>query len=141
MSDQPRLADTMRRGLELSPEFRKGLERHMDVEEEVLFPAFERLAGGSGDGPIRVMRLEHAELRRLMAQVADALARGAEGGQLTPLAVLTARIYAHNGKEERILYPATDRVVADGAREALVRRLEGFLLRVAAANGRGAYSR
>lgn len=104
-------------------EFREGLERHIAAEEEVLFPAFEALTGGAGGGPTRVMRSEHGELRKLMDEIAAGLEGGAEG-HTTPLAALTARIYAHNGKEERILYPALDRVARDaGTLEALVDRI------------------
>jgi hypothetical protein len=59
-----------------------------------------------------------------MAEVTDSLARGGEEGHVTPLAALTARIYAHNGKEERILYPAADRAIGDATLEELVRRLQ-----------------
>jgi hemerythrin-like domain-containing protein len=103
--------------------FRDGLERHIAVEEEVLFPCFESLTGAAG-GPTQVMRMEHGELRQLMAEVAASLARGADEERATPLAALTARIYAHNGKEERILYPAVDRAARDaGALDSLVARV------------------
>jgi iron-sulfur cluster repair protein YtfE (RIC family) len=105
-------------------EFREGLERHIAAEEEVLFPAFEALTGAAGGGPTHVMRSEHGELRRLMAEVASGLEGGGGEGHTTPLAALTARIYAHNGKEERILYPALDRAAGEaGALQALVDRL------------------
>ncbi len=105
-------------------EFRDGLEHHIAAEEEVLFPAFETLTGGAGGGPTHVMRLEHAEIRRLMAEVASNLERGdGERHATTPLAALTARIYAHNGKEERILYPAIEQAAREAdALEALLRR-------------------
>lgn len=105
--------------------FRDGLERHIVVEEEILFPPFERLTGTAQGGPTHVMRTEHAELRRLMAEIAATLVRGGGEGPSTPLAALTARIYAHNGKEERILYPAMDRL--GGAQfelDEVARRLE-----------------
>jgi quercetin dioxygenase-like cupin family protein/hemerythrin-like domain-containing protein len=103
--------------------FRRGLERHIEAEEEVLFPALE--AAGSGAArPIAVMRAEHAEIRRLMADVAACLERAGGERFVMPLAALTARIYAHNGKEERVLYPTADRMPAvSGVREALARRL------------------
>jgi hemerythrin-like domain-containing protein len=105
-------------------EFRGGLERHIAVEEEVLFPPFEQATGTAQAGPTRVMRAEHAELRRLMAEITATLARNGGEGPTTPLAALTARIYAHNGKEERILYPAMDRLGADRFDQAeLARRL------------------
>ena len=103
-------------------EFRDGLERHIAVEEEILFPAFEALAGGAARGPLHVMRMEHGEIRTLMAEIAAALEGGAEA-RATPLAALTARLYAHNGKEERILYPAIDKAAREAhALEALLHR-------------------
>jgi iron-sulfur cluster repair protein YtfE (RIC family) len=109
-------------------EFREGLERHIALEEEILFPAFEASTGASGAGPTHVMRGEHSELRRLMAEIAGALERGGDEGRTTPLAALTARIYAHNGKEERILYPAMDRAaVGVDALEAWVDRVRARL--------------
>jgi iron-sulfur cluster repair protein YtfE (RIC family) len=104
--------------------FRDGLERHIVAEEQVLFPAFESLTGVT-DGPTRVMRAEHAELRKLLDEIAARVAHGGAGGLATPLASLTALLYAHNGKEERILYPATDRAAsAAGTLAALVGRIE-----------------
>jgi len=108
--------------------FRDGLERHIAVEEEILFPAFETFTGGAGRGPTEVMRSEHAELRRLMAEVAASFERGDGEGYATPLAALTARIYAHNGKEERILYPAIEHAAREaGALEELLRRTRSAL--------------
>jgi hemerythrin-like domain-containing protein len=104
-------------------EFRDGLEHHIAAEEEVLFPAFETFTRGAGNGPSYVMRMEHAEIRRLMAEVASSLERGDGERHATPLAALTARIYAHNGKEERILYPAIEQAAREAnALEALLRR-------------------
>ncbi len=108
-------------------EFRDGLEHHIAAEEEILFPVFESLTGNAAGGPTRVMRLEHAEIRRLMAEVVSNLERGGGEGHTTPLAALTARVYAHNGKEERILYPAADRVARDTlALKQLMRRLQAL---------------
>ena len=104
-------------------EFRVGLDHHIAAEESVLFPAFDKFTGGGGGGLTRVMRVEHAEIRRLMAEVASNLELGDEERHATPLAALTARIYAHNGKEERMLYPAIERTAREAdALEALLRR-------------------
>jgi hemerythrin-like domain-containing protein len=115
------------RGFARFSEFRDGLERHIAAEEEVLFPMFEALTGGAGGGPTHVMRLEHREIRRLMGEIASELERHGGDGHTTPLAALTARIYAHNGKEERILYPAMDQAARDAdALEALLRRIRAL---------------
>jgi iron-sulfur cluster repair protein YtfE (RIC family) len=104
-------------------EFRDGLEHHIAAEEEILFPAFETFTSGAGGGPTHAMRMEHVEIRRLMAEVASNLERGDGERHTTPLAALTARIYAHNGKEERILYPAIEQAAREAdALEALLRR-------------------
>ena len=114
------------RAAERFSEFRAGLDHHIDAEEKVLFPAFEASTGTGAGGPTQVMRLEHIELRKLMAAVAGGLALDGAGVS-TPMAALTARIYAHNGKEERILYPAADRAAGDAsARRALVRELQSL---------------
>ena len=85
---------------------------------------FESLTVSAGGGPTHVMRVEHSELRRLMAEIVSELERGGDGGPTTPLAALTARIYAHNGKEERILYPALEQAARDTDElEPLVRRI------------------
>jgi len=116
-------ASELARAAALFAGFREGLERHIVAEEEVLFPAFETLTG-MGAGPTRVMRAEHAEIRKLMSEIAARLAGGGAEGHTTPLASLTALLYAHNGKEERILYPATDRAAsAAGTLASLVGRL------------------
>jgi iron-sulfur cluster repair protein YtfE (RIC family) len=120
-------AGDIARAAEHFARFRSGLERHIALEEEIVFPAFEALAGPSAGGPIQVMRREHAEIQRLMAEVSEHLARGGEPGHATPFAPLTALLYAHNGKEERILYPATDEAAqrAD-ALAALVERVRAY---------------
>lgn len=107
--------------------FREGLEHHIVVEEEVLFPAFERHVGGGGGGPTAVMRAEHGDIRRLLEEVALALEGAATPPPTAPLGELTAILEAHNGKEEQILYPMTERALADDAssRAEIARRMRG----------------
>jgi iron-sulfur cluster repair protein YtfE (RIC family) len=117
--------------------FHSGLERHIVAEEELLFPAFEALAG-IVEGPTRLMRLEHAEIRRLLSEVACALDSGAGAPLTTTLAALTARLYAHNGKEERILYPATDRAAREAGRlDALVSEIRDACAATGSSRGAG----
>jgi iron-sulfur cluster repair protein YtfE (RIC family) len=111
----------------LFAEFRDGLEAHIVAEEHVLFPLFEELTGTSGGGPTHVMRMEHADIRKLLAEISAGLTRAAAAPAdlATPLAHLTALLTAHNGKEERILYPASDRAArASGQLEELLVRLQ-----------------
>ncbi len=47
-------------------EFALGLRRHIRMEEDVLFPAFEERSGMQGRGPTVVMRSEHQEIQALL---------------------------------------------------------------------------
>ena len=106
--------------------FREGLLHHIEAEEQLLFPAFDELTGTTQGGPTAVMRSEHVELTKLMSELADTLTTAPEDGT-TPFASLTALIFAHNGKEERILYPTTDRLANEsGGLADLVSRLREF---------------
>ena len=53
--------------------FRQSLRRHMAIEEQVLFPAFEQATGITA-GPTRVMRHEHQQMLALLEDVAAAIA-------------------------------------------------------------------
>jgi len=91
--------------------FRGALLRHIRLEEEVLFPGFEAATGNTG-GPTRVMRDEHAMLRELMERLGTAAVAGATADYLAAARTLTMLLEQHNMKEEGILYPMCDRVLA-----------------------------
>lgn len=102
-----------------------GLVRHIDVEEQLLFPELEERTGMTNRGPTFVMRQEHVEIRRLMKEVTTALE--APDGELAArsLAALIEILGAHNIKEERMLYPMADRALGnEQARDELVRRMQ-----------------
>jgi len=105
-------------------EFHCGLSRHIDAEEHVLFPAFERHAGHPG--PVEVMRMEHVQIRKAMHEIAQTLAAcdAAEVG--APSDMLETVLGAHNGKEEHVLYPMVDRVVTAAERAELVRKMQAL---------------
>jgi iron-sulfur cluster repair protein YtfE (RIC family) len=104
-------------------EFETGLEGHIRVEEEVLFPLFEARTGIEG-GPTAVMRQEHREIRQavaLMRKGVDAeTALAFEEG----LTFLRSVLPDHDAKEEHVLYPTVDRVLAPKERQAVVARLQ-----------------
>ena len=103
--------------------FVSGLARHIEVEENLLFPTFETLTGMTM-GPTVVMRREHEELRRLWESVEETLAHGDADTFKDAIASLLGLLGAHNQKEERMLYPMTDRALgSDEARGSLVGKL------------------
>jgi len=101
------------------------IERHIDAEENLLFPAFEDKSGMTG-GPTHVMRMEHAQLRDLFGEMLAAIeAREAEG-YLRNADLVAALLREHNLKEENILYPMLDNLLGtDGA--GLLAQVEDML--------------
>jgi iron-sulfur cluster repair protein YtfE (RIC family) len=109
-------------------EFREGLLRHIRIEEEMVFPAFEGASGLGEGGPTAVMRYEHAEIQRLLGLTAEILVGAApDAAELESLrSALVALLHEHNVKEERILYPMTDRMLPPPQRLDLVRKIQEF---------------
>jgi len=92
--------------------FQNALSKHLRMEEEVLFPAFEQATGMAGGGPTFVMRSEHNQMRGLLEQM-NAAANGGDHGELVDLGdTLLMLIQQHNQKEEHMLYPMAERALA-----------------------------
>lgn len=106
-------------------EFTSGLDRHIELEEQILFPTFES-ATGSSSGPTQVMRMEHVEIRNWMRLATDALARHDADVLFQEVEALRQTLSGHNMKEEHILYPMTDRAMGDEQRRQFVGRLQAF---------------
>jgi uncharacterized protein (DUF2249 family)/iron-sulfur cluster repair protein YtfE (RIC family) len=107
-------------------EFATGLRRHIKMEEEVLFPAFEEFTHFGNSGPTRVMRDEHVEIKRILGDIGELL------GQPSPSVGAYERLRndllsvlgEHNGKEEHIIYPMTDRELPPPQRDELIRIMQ-----------------
>jgi hemerythrin superfamily protein len=101
--------------------FQKRLDAHIAAEELVLFPAFEEATAFSG--PTRVMRSEHGDFRRLMAEIRTALEGGSDRDPLPLVQELGRSLHGHNLKEERVLYPQMDANLRGPQLEELVTRI------------------
>jgi hemerythrin-like domain-containing protein len=102
-------------------EFEAAMAQHLSIEESVLFPEFDARSGTVG-GPTAVMRMEHEQMQAMMAQMRHALESGELDDFLGFAETLNILIQQHNMKEEQVLYPICDRVLADYA-EALLERM------------------
>ena len=102
--------------------FQAAMARHLAMEEDVLFPAFESRTGMSG-GPTEVMRMEHAQMRDLLQAMADAVATGNQNRYLGLSETLNMLMQQHNLKEENMLYPMSDRVLG-AERAAVIQSME-----------------
>ncbi len=93
--------------------FRDTMLRHLRMEEEVMFPAFEQATGMTSGGPTFVMRSEHEQMRGLIEQM-GAAADGDDYQELVDLGdTLLMLIQQHNQKEEGMLYPMAEQALMD----------------------------
>jgi len=83
------------------------MERHLGIEEQVLFPAFEEETG-IVTGPTEMMRMEHEQMRSLFTEMAGALNREDSDDYLGEAETLLILMQQHNMKEEQILYSMMD---------------------------------
>lgn len=97
--------------------FRIELDKHMRVEEQLMFPLFEVITGLS-DGPTHVRRAEHRQINALLDRIALALAEDVGIDEET--ARLTAMLDAHDFEEQQMLRPVNERMVAEDAQAALL---------------------
>jgi hemerythrin-like domain-containing protein len=97
---------------------------HLAMEEAVLFPAFEARTGMSM-GPTEVMRSEHAQMRGLLQEMAGAVASADQNRYLGLSETLNMLMQQHNLKEENMLYPMSDQVLA-ADRDSLIHAMEAL---------------
>jgi len=103
-------------------QFQTAMARHLAMEEDVLFPAFETQTGMTS-GPTEVMRMEHAQMRDLLQEMDKALAAGNQAGFLGLSETLNMLMQQHNLKEENMLYPMSDRVLGAES-DRVIREME-----------------
>lgn len=104
--------------------FDGALRRHFAMEEEVLFPALEAVTG-TREGPTAAMRVEHAQMRALLDEMAQRAQVGDFEGLLDHGDALLMLTQQHNAKEESTLYPLADRVLVSSWNE-LADRLRAY---------------
>lgn len=93
------------------------LLQHAKVEDELLFPALEAVAGKQGI--TTAMRAEHVEIDALVARVRSA---SSLEECLRALDELLEKTREHFEKEEQILFPMIEREIGDTRLEALAEK-------------------
>ena len=107
-------------------DFARGLRRHIAFEEKLLFPAFESRADAPGFcGPTFVMRQEHREIEQRLHDM-ECRFTTLEDSLSGARHVFHDLMHEHNVKEERVLYPTTDRLLTAEERDELVRQIQAF---------------
>jgi len=97
-------------------EFIQAMERHLSVEEQTLFPAFEQETGVLS-GPTEMMRMEHDQMRVLFAEMKYAVAQQDSDEYLGISETLLILMQQHNMKEEQILYSMMDQRLPENVSE------------------------
>lgn len=105
--------------LRVFEQFVHAMEQHFAMEEQVLFPAFEEKTGQVTTGPTAVMRLEHQQMRALFEAMRASLQQQDQEQYLGLSETLLILMRQHNAKEEQILYPMSDQLLADQRAELL----------------------
>jgi len=93
-------------------EFIQAMERHLGIEEQTLFPAFEE-ATGIVTGPTEMMRMEHEQMRTLFSEMKAAMEQRDSDNYLGEAETLLILMQQHNMKEEQILYNIMDQRLPD----------------------------
>ena len=120
------LDEQMEEGVGQITTFLSEMERHFLMEETVLFPTFEDISG-MRQGPTQVMRMEHQQIRNLLARMSDAVTRVDRDEILEVGGTLLILMQQHNMKEEGILYPMVDQHLAP-YREELMDRMNNVVV-------------
>jgi iron-sulfur cluster repair protein YtfE (RIC family) len=104
--------------------FQHALERHLLIEERILFPAFER-AIGQVTSPTDAMRAEHLRIRAVAQRLSNTVGAGDMEGFVMHAEALLLVLHQHDEKEEQMLYPMIERVLTHGSAE-LVDAMRAF---------------
>ncbi|HEX7477075.1 MAG TPA: hemerythrin domain-containing protein [Polyangiales bacterium] len=105
--------------------FDRSIRKHFLLEEEVLFPEFEKVTGSS-QGPTMVMMAEHLRVRALLDQMQTALDAVDHDSLMDVGDTLMTFVQQHNMKEEAMLYRMCEQMLG-GQWEALYERLRSYL--------------
>ena len=103
-------------------DFKRGLERHIAWEEDLLFPLFEAKTGMRDVGPIIVMRHEHQQIKYFLNLIDIELQEREQAPEPEEAGLLEV-LEVHNWKEEHILYPAIDQCVTPEERRQVFDRM------------------
>jgi hemerythrin-like domain-containing protein len=119
-------ADEVEKMVEFSRHFTDGC--HHAKEEKVLFPLLEQRDPAAG-GPVSVMLSEHEAGRAAIAAIAANLPAAASDAEARRAVAENLGLYAHLlrlhiNKENLVLFPLADRVLAEGDRQRLASEFE-----------------
>ncbi len=105
---------------EIFEKFSADLANHFAMEELVMFVEFEQKTGMT-QGPTQMMRMEHEQMRNLLAQLRETFESDNQEKFFGLSETLMILMQQHNMKEEQMLYPmAQQHLSADAERIILM---------------------
>jgi hemerythrin-like domain-containing protein len=122
----PVSAEVLRDLLQFMREFSDQL--HHGKEESYFFPYLESRGVPSTGCPLSALKGEHAKSRQLLGDLNSAAAayiKDAEGGRLALIQVLQSLVAlypTHIWKEDYLLFPMADKILAESDQELLLRQ-------------------
>lgn len=90
--------------------FKHGIERHIALEREVLFPTFQRKTG-IVEGPIAALEEEHRQILTLVERINLRIQRNDSSSNRLEHDLMVI-LGHHNVKEENVLYPVLDHLLS-----------------------------
>ncbi|MFY9270449.1 MAG: hemerythrin domain-containing protein [Candidatus Manganitrophaceae bacterium] len=111
-----------RKARDLFADFAAGLQRHLAWEEEVLFPLIECRTGMHLPGPSVTMRVEHQQLKTLLATLQEEIRREGKGLPVSTEGLIE-RFSLHGKREEEILYPWIEMTLTEKERGEALRKM------------------
>ena len=112
------IADKSADAVEKFEQFNVAMLHHFEMEEKVMFPAFEKKTGMT-QGPTEVMRREHEQMRALMLQMSEAVSTKDTNRFFGLSETLMIVIQQHNMKEEQMLYSMAEQHLGSQADEII----------------------
>ena len=89
-------------------EFATDLLHHFEIEEQVMFPAFEARSASAHCNPTPVMLMEHTQMRGITDEMRTKLDSKDKDGFFGSSETLMMLMQQHNMKEEQMMYPMID---------------------------------
>jgi len=105
-------------------QFNSDLEHHFNMEEKIMFPAFENRTGMVG-GPTAMMRMEHEQMRSVVGQMQGDLVSKNKDHFFGLSESLMMLMQQHNMKEEQMLYAMADSHLAEDS-SLVVTQMQGL---------------
>jgi len=100
------------------------LKRHMAMEEEVLYPAYEA-AAHAPQGPTGALREEHDHIVRLITDMARVIKTRDSDYVLECMTHLEKQMIKHHEKEEDLFLPMASHIL-EASRDEISRKLADF---------------